>query len=160
MEYGDLFHLLDVLCTHDIPFVIIGGHAVTFHGFVRATEDTDVVFRRTPASELSLLAALTEVNARWIGNEIDPETGIERTFPVSLSYIRNARMMMLVTDFGFLILFDYIPGWPDEPVEQLFDTAVKQGRYRYASLRWLRAMKVAANRPKDQIDLENLPADE
>ena len=159
MECGDPFHLLDVLSSHNVPFVIIGGHAVTYHGFVRATEDTDVVFRRTPESELSLLAALAEVHARWIGDEIDPDTGIERTFPVSLPYIRGSRLMMLVTDFGFLDLFDYIPGCPDEPIEQLFDTAVPHGRYHYASLRWLRAMKMAANRRKDLIDLENLPAD-
>ncbi len=159
MESGDPFHLLDVLSRHNVPFVIIGGHAVTYHGFVRATEDTDVVFRRTSESELSLLDALTEVHACWIGNEIDPDTGIERTFPVSLSYLRKGRMMMLVTDFGFLDIFDYIPGCPDEPVEQLFDTAVEHGQYKYASLRWLRAMKAAVNRPKDQIDLENLPTD-
>jgi len=42
-------------------------------------------------------------------------------------------------------------------VEQLFASAVEHGRYKYASLQWLRAMKLAANRPKDQIDLENLP---
>jgi hypothetical protein len=159
METGDPFHLLDVLSRHNVPFVIIGGHAVTYHGFVRATEDTDVVLRRTPESELSLLDALAEVNASWIGDEIDPDTGIERTFPVSLPYLRGSRMMMLVTDFGFLDIFDYIPGHPDVPVEQLFDTAVEHGRYQYASLRWLRAMKTAANRPRDQIDLENLPAD-
>ncbi len=159
MESGDPFHLLDVLSRHDVPFVIIGGHAVTYHGYLRATEDTDVVFRRTPESELSLLRALTEVNAHWIGNEIDPSTALERTFPTSLQYIRGSRMMMLVTDFGFLDIFDYIPGCPDESVEQLFDTAVEHGQYKYASLRWLRAMKAAANRPKDQIDLENLPAD-
>jgi len=159
MENGDPFHLLDVLSRHDVLFVIIGGHAVTYHGFVRATEDTDVVFRRTPETESSLLDALAEVNACWIGDEIDPATGIERTFPVSLPYIRGSRMMMLVTDFGFLDIFDYIPGCPDEPVEQLFDTAVEHGQYKYASLRWLRAMKEAANRPKDQIDLENLPAE-
>jgi hypothetical protein len=159
MDGGDPFRLLDVLSSHSVPFVVIGGHAVTFHGFVRATEDTDVVFRRTPESELSLRDALTEVNACWIGNEIDPATGIERTFPVTLPYIRGSRIMMLVTDFGFLDVFDYIPGCPDEPVEQLFESAVEQGRYRYASLRWLRAMKIAANRPKDRIDLENLPGE-
>ena len=159
MEFGDPFHLLDVLSNHDVPFVVIGGHAVTYHGFVRATEDTDVVFRRTPASELSLSDALTEVNAQWVGDEIDPGTGIERTFPVTLPYVRGSHLMMLVTDFGFLDLFDYIPGYPAEPVEKLFDTAVVQGRYRYVSLRWLRAMKAAVNRPKDRLDLENLPTD-
>ena len=159
MECGDPFHLLDVLSRHNVPFVIIGGHAVTYHGFVRATEDTDVVFRRTPESELSLLRALSEVNACWISNEIDPDTGTERTFPVSPPYIRDSRIMMLVTDVGFLDIFDYIPGCPDEPVEQLFETAVEYGQHRYVSLRWLRIMKAAANRPKDQIDLENLPLD-
>jgi hypothetical protein len=139
--------------------VVIGGHAVTYHGFVRATEDTDIVFRRTPESEVSLLDALAEVNACWIGNEIDPETGIERVFPVSLPYIRGSRVMMLVTDFGFLDVFDYIPGCPNEPVEQIFQSAVEHQGCRYVSLRWLRAMKAAANRPKDQMDLENLPAD-
>lgn len=159
MESGDPFHLLDVLSRHDVPFVIIGGHAVTFHGFVRATEDTDIVFRRTPASELSLLQALQEVGARWIGGEIDPSTGIERTYPVSAGYVRGSRLMMLLTQFGFLDVFDYIPGFPEEPVERLFTTAEKFGNQLYANLHWLRAMKAAADRPQDRIDLENLPSD-
>jgi len=157
MENTDPFHLLDVLSNHNVPLVIIGGHAVTFHGYVRATEDIDVVFRRTPESEIGLADALKELGARWIGSEIDPQTGIEETHPASLSYIRANRLMMLFTDFGFLDLFDYIPGLPEEPVESLFDTAIECNGRKYASLRWLRAMKTAANRPKDQLDLENLP---
>jgi hypothetical protein len=140
-----------------VPFVIIGGHAVTYHGFVRATEDTDIVFLRTPDSESRLLAALTDLSACWIDNEIDPETGLERMVPVSLPFIRGTRVMMLVTDRGFLDVFDYIPGLPSEPVEQLFATAVGFGRYRYASLNWLRAMKEAAGRRQDRIDLDHLP---
>jgi len=137
--------------------VIIGGHAVTYHGYVWATEDTDVVFLRNPDSEIALLSALEELNACWIGSEVDPKTGIEKTYPVSLSFIRANRLMMLFTDFGFLGLFDFIPGLPQEPVEQLFDTAVECKGRQYVSLPWLRAMKTAANRPKDLIDLQNLP---
>lgn len=47
MDSGNPFQLIDALSSHNVPFVIIGGHAVTFHGYVRATEDTDVVFRRS-----------------------------------------------------------------------------------------------------------------
>src|SRR5688500_8097085 len=108
MESGDPFRLIDVLTKHDVPFVIIGGHAVTYHGFVRATEDTDIVVRRTPESDQALFAALNEMNAQWIGDEIDPATGVERTFPVSLDYIQACRLMMLITDFGFLDIFDFI----------------------------------------------------
>lgn len=37
MESGAPFRLIDALIKHDVPFVIVGGHAVTYHGYVRAT---------------------------------------------------------------------------------------------------------------------------
>lgn len=157
MESGDPFRLIDVLAKHNVPLVIIGGHAVTYHGYVRATEDTDIVVKRSPEMDQALFAALREMNARWIGDELDPETGVERTFPVSLSYIRSTRLMMLITDFGFLDIFDYIPGYPGEAVEELFTTAVESAGRKYSSLEWLRKMKQVTGRPKDLLDLENLP---
>ncbi|NIL97290.1 MAG: hypothetical protein GTO53_06790 [Planctomycetales bacterium] len=160
MDSGDPFPLIDVLCHHDVPFVVMGGHAVTFHGYLRATEDTEIIFRRSPAGESSLLAALSEVHACWIGDEIDPQTGIERTYPVTLDYIRQTHLMMLVTDFGFLDIFDYIPGFPETSLDDLFATAIPHGSHRFVSLAWLRKMKSAANRPRDQADLENLPGGE
>jgi hypothetical protein len=30
MESGDPFRLIDTLIKHDVPFVIVGGHAVTY----------------------------------------------------------------------------------------------------------------------------------
>lgn len=157
MENGDPFRLIDVLAKHRVPLVIIGGHAVSFHGYVRATEDVDIVIQRTPAAEQALFAALTELNARWISNELDASTGIERTVPVTLEYIRGTRMMMLVTDCGFLDVFDFIPGCPEEAVSELFRSASEGRGWQFASLDCLRKMKVAAGRPKDRIDLENLP---
>lgn len=159
MDSGDPFQLIDAMRSHNVPFVIIGGHAVTFHGYIRATEDTDIVFLRNSESESLLLAALSAVNARWIGNEIDPETGIEQTYPVSLGYIQSNHLMMLITDYGFLDIFDYIPGCPDEAVQQLFDSAIRHGPHKFSSLAWLRTMKTAANRAKDQLDLDNLPGE-
>jgi hypothetical protein len=157
MDSGNPFQLIDILHFHNVPLVIIGGHAVTFHGYVRATEDMDIVFQRSENAERALLRALTEVNAHWIGDEIDPETGIERIHAVTIQYIQRTHLMMLVTDGGFLDIFDYIPGFPGEAVKELFDSAVEQGSHRYVSLKWLRKMKAAVSRPKDQIDLENLP---
>ena len=157
MESGTPFQLIDILLKHDVPIVIIGGHAVTYHGYVRATEDIDVIFLRTADSEQALLAALTEIHAHWIGNEIDPATGLERVFPVSLSYVQSSRLMMLTTDFGYLDIFDFIPGFPDHPVSEIFNSAVETDRRQFASLAWLRKMKAVTGRAKDQLDLENLP---
>ncbi len=151
------FRLFEVLSRHGVPFVVIGGHAVNFHGSIRATEDTDVIWLRSPAAEEALLGSLCEINAEYIGNEINPATGIERTFPVDARFIRAEPLMMLCTTAGFLDLFDYVPGLPDTPVTAVWNSAVVLDGMRFVSLPWLRKMKQASGRPKDMLDLENLP---
>lgn len=153
----DDLELLGVLRNHGVPFVIIGGHAVNFHGYGRATEDTDVVWLRSPETERTLLAALTEIDARYIGKDVDPATGIERTYPITLPFIEASRLMMLCTRFGFLDLFDHIPGLPREDVGQLLASSIESEGLRYVSLRWLRQMKKVSGSTKDRLDLENLP---
>lgn len=150
--------LLDVLSRHGVPFVVIGGHAVNFHGLLRATEDTDLVWLRDAETEKRLLQALLEIDASFISSEIDPATGIERTHRVTPAFVRNERLMMLCTSAGFLDLFDYIPGFPDEPVASLWESAIDLDGVRYASLAWLRRLKQASGRPKDLDDLDRLPA--
>jgi predicted nucleotidyltransferase len=151
------FVLFDVLTRHGVPFVVVGGHAVNFHGFIRGTEDTDVLWIRSPAAEASLLRALEELAAEYIGDEIDPATGIERTHPVTEAFIRGERLMMLCTRSGFLDLFDYVHGYPSVPVTIVWETGVDLDGIRFASLEWLRKLKQAAGRPKDLLDLEQLP---
>lgn len=148
--------LLRVLERHGVPFVVIGGHAVNFHGYVRSTEDLDVIWLRAPAAERSLLAALNDIHAQWISDEIDPATRIEKLVTVDAGYVRLNHLMMLVTDHGFLDLFDYIPGFPDVDVQEVFNQSVLSQGIRYVSLPWLKQMKKAAGRPQDLSDLENL----
>jgi len=49
MGNTDPFRLLDVLCCHNVPFVIIGGHAVAYHGFLRANSSLRLA-GHTPAA--------------------------------------------------------------------------------------------------------------
>ncbi|MEX0671170.1 MAG: hypothetical protein WD060_12005, partial [Pirellulales bacterium] len=134
-------HLFDVMSRHAVPFVVIGGHAVNVHGYVRATEDTDMLWIRTPATEAGLLRALEEIEARYIGSEIDPATGIEQTHPVSASFIRSQNLMMLCTSVGFVDLFDYVPGYLGVPVATILESAIDVRGIRFASLEWLKRMK-------------------
>lgn len=149
--------LLNSLAGAGVPFVIIGGHAVNFHGYVRTTEDTDIVFLRTTESEAALTEVLQSIRACWISDERDPQTGIERLVPVTPSYIRTQHLMMLWTDLGFLDIYDFIPGFPNTPVQELFAEPVFLGELRFVSLAWLRKLKTAAGRHKDLDDLEHLP---
>lgn len=148
--------IFSVLKAHRVPFVVIGGHAVNYHGVLRTTEDCDVVFRRGPGTERRLLAALEEIHAAWISNEKDPRTGIERLVPVTLSYVRSCHAMLLCTDLGYLDVFDYVPGIPSAAAADLFDDAKLADGVRYVSLPWLRRLKQASGRPKDLLDLEAL----
>jgi hypothetical protein len=153
----DEFAIFETLRRHGVPFVIIGGHAVNLHGFVRSTEDSDLVWLRSAESEELLLSALTEINAQHIGREIDPMTKLERTYPVTQQFIAISHLMMLWTKNGFVDLFDYIPGAPEVAVEELFKTSTEAKGFRFASVEWLRRMKQAAGRTKDKLDLDNLP---
>ena len=73
------------------------------------------------------------------------------------AYLEAERLMMLCTNAGFLDLFDYVPGLPQTPVASVWEAAIDLDGVRFVSLDWLRRMKQAAGRPKDLLDLENLP---
>lgn len=156
MDFRPQTDIFRILQKHGVPFVIVGGHAVNYHGYIRATEDVDVVWVRSPASEASLLSALQEVNARWLGREIDPNTGLEREHPISASYVQITHLMMLLTDAGFLDLFDYVPGVPELTAEELYGQSGVFGEWRVVSLGVLLKMKDAAGREKDRSDIERL----
>ncbi len=147
----------EILARAGVPFVVIGGHAVAFHGHVRTTEDADVVFLRSPESEARLLAALQLLGARWIGDEIDPGTGLERQHPVTASYIAANHLMKLCIDGGFLDVFDHVPGFPKLDPNELFNDRVMAGNIPFVSLRWLRRLKEKAGRHQDLADLDHLP---
>jgi len=156
-EFKNPLAIFQVLANADVPFVIIGGHAVAFHGYVRTTEDADIVFRRSPTAEANLLRALESIHACWVSDERDPATGLERLVPVSSSYLNAQHLLMLSTDLGFLDAYDHVPGFPETPVDELFAESVVAGKLRFVSLRWLRNLKQSAARHKDLDDLEHLP---
>lgn len=157
-DLSDPLRIFKLLAQAGVPFVIIGGHAVNFHGYVRTTEDADVIFERTAASEEALVQVLQAVRAAWISDEIDPQTRLERLIPVTSSYVRAQHLMMLCTDLGFLDIYDYVPGFPNTPVHEIFADAAVLGDLRFVSLSWLRKLKATANRHKDLDDLEHLPS--
>ncbi len=140
-----------------VPSLIIGGHAVSFHGYPRATQDVDIIYQRTPESIRALHDVLTKLDAYWISDEIDSSTGIEKIVPVTLNYIEREHMMMLGTKLGYVDLFDFIPGLPAESLTDLFSSAQSSGSLKFVNLHWLRRMKASAGRPQDLIDLANLP---
>jgi len=55
---NDFREFLKLLKDHDVDFVILGGYAVAFHGYVRNTQDLDILFRNDERGVRGVLAAL------------------------------------------------------------------------------------------------------
>jgi|WetSurMetagenome_2_1015567.scaffolds.fasta_scaffold00077_33 hypothetical protein len=54
-DLKDLFRLFN---EKNVEYVIVGGYAVAFHGFVRATKDIDILFHDTSENVTRLMDAL------------------------------------------------------------------------------------------------------
>ena len=54
----DFEEFLQLLNATGVEFVIVGGYAVAFHGYVRTTDDMDLFFRNTPENITRIRQAL------------------------------------------------------------------------------------------------------
>ncbi len=63
----DLRGLLVLFTAHHVEFLVVGGHAVAFHGYARFTEDIDLYVRADHENALRILAALQELGFGQIG---------------------------------------------------------------------------------------------
>ena len=55
---ADLRALLALLTEHRVEYLVVGGHAVAFHGYPRFTEDLDLYLRPEPDNASRVIAAL------------------------------------------------------------------------------------------------------
>lgn len=57
---ADLKEFIDLLNSHRVEYLLVGGHAVAFHGYPRFTGDIDFFIRMTLANAQRLLAVLND----------------------------------------------------------------------------------------------------
>lgn len=154
MRQFDLHALLEALHQAEIRFIVIGGVAVGAHGYVRGTEDLDLVPDPDPENLRHLAEAMAELESTL------PTVG-ERPFDLSTDagVIRRGGNVTAITRFGELDVVQRARGVPS--YSQLDQDAVESEMLgvpvRICSLARLREMKAAQNRPQDQADLANLP---
>jgi predicted nucleotidyltransferase len=146
--------LLRRLVSHGVDFVVVGGIAMVVHGSARLTQDLDICYSADPTNLDVLGAALLEVHARLRGVPEDvPFVPDGRT-------LRRTMILALETDDGPIDLIAQPPGAP--PYEELRARAdrvdIDGVAVPVASLEDLAAMKRAAGRPQDQLDLQELDA--
>lgn len=160
-EALDPLPLLRFLHERSVEHIIIGGVAVSAHGFVRPSKDLDIVPDPSAENLSRLAGALADLNAKnaEAGDFDDGEFPFD---PTSAEDLRQGGNFRLVTDQGRLDILQWVAGIDvDATYAELAAQAVEgmpeDVPIRVCGLAHLRAMKQAAGRPRDLDDLQYLP---
>ncbi|HWK30223.1 MAG TPA: hypothetical protein VNS09_26885 [Solirubrobacter sp.] len=145
--------MLRVLAEHGVQFVIIGGFALSAHGVVRGTKDIDVMPDPRPGNLGRLAAALRALDAEVMFSP--SELGL---VPDQDGLSRGGNWV-LRTRLGRLDVMQDVAG--AKSYDALRSAAVERdvpgaGPFWFSGYDDLIAMKVAAGRPQDELDVTSL----
>ena len=143
--------LLQRLTEHGVDFVVVGGVAVILQASPRFTRDLDICYALEQENLNRLGEVLVELGAKLRGIEED------LPFVPDGRALRQTQILTLTTADGGLDLLEPVgsPGYP--ALRRRSDEIDLDGiGVRVASVDDLIAMKRAAGRPQDLVDLESL----
>lgn len=148
--------ILRRLVAAQVRFVLVGGLAAQAHGSPSITRDLDICYARDRDNLDRLARVLADIAAVRRGLPADAL----RMPPLDARTLRGGGLFTLTTRFGdFDLLADPDPGLDHETLERSAVRAKVHGvTVLIAGLDDLIAMKRAAGRPKDRIELEVLGA--
>ncbi|HEY4826080.1 MAG TPA: nucleotidyl transferase AbiEii/AbiGii toxin family protein [Solirubrobacteraceae bacterium] len=146
--------ILRRLVERGVDFVVIGGIAAVLHGSARNTFDLDIAFATDDANLAALGDVLTALGARLKG------IGESVPFVPDARALRQIELLTLVTELGELDILARPPGAPSYQELRRNADRYDLGGFNVsvASVDDLIAMKQAAGRPKDLLDIEELEA--
>lgn len=149
--------LLRTLRKHGVEFVVIGGFSLAAHSAARATKDLDIVPEPSRANLRRLLAALEDLEAAPTAlDDFSPDEILD----LNLENLELGRNWILRTRYGRLDIMQNVEGVRD--YRRLRDGAVQpeiamlDEDVLFAGLDDLIAMKTAAGRDQDLIDIDTL----
>jgi hypothetical protein len=130
--------------------VVIGGFSVIYHGYIRATKDSDLLVDDGPDADAAILRFLERTDARRLSDEkvLTPED------------ISDAEHLRVCSRRGIVdILRGGVPPLDFETVAGNAVAAEIDGHPgRFADLQSLVGFKRLADRPQDRLDLSELEA--
>lgn len=131
-----------------LPYVVIGGFSVIFHGFIRATKDSDILVPDGPEADAAVLRFLELCEAQRLrdGKLLTAED------------IAGAEHLRITSRNGIVdIMRGGLPPLDYETVAQQAESVDWNGQtVRVAALSSIVGFKRLANRPQDKVDLAEL----
>jgi hypothetical protein len=149
--------LFAALVAAEVRFIVIGGFAVSAHGYLRGTKDLDIVPDPNPENLQRLGGALSQLDARIMGMDEFSEEEVVQPDAAGLAMGGN---FVLTTNYGRLDILQVIS--PDLEYQDLDAAAIEDEvlghRVRFCGYEDLVEMKEAAGRLEDELDLKRLRA--
>lgn len=140
-EYINLIRLLN---EEGAEYVVLGGHAVIAHGYLRTTGDVDIFVRPSHQNAIQLLKVMERYG--YTNGEFDLEDFTK--VPSYLSFARYDGWIDIMT-FTLGVSFD-------ECYDNRLVLEIQGVPVNFIGLRQLLENKRATGRPQDIRDLENL----
>lgn len=133
-----------------LDYVVIGAFGVVYHGYIRATKDSDLLVSDGPATDAAVLRFFERTEARRLSDDK----------VLSASDVDGAEHLRVYTRHGIVdILRGGLPPLDYESVASAAELLEFDGeRAAIANLRSLVGLKRLAGRPQDHLDLEKLEA--
>lgn len=141
----DFKEFLKLLNAHQVEYLLIGGYAVAYHGYPRATADMDIWIALHPPNAEKIVAALQEFGFDL--PQLSPELFLKEGQIIRMG-VPPVRIEIATTISGV----DFAECYAARVVDVLDEVEVN-----LISLPHLKINKKAAGRHKDLNDLENLP---
>jgi predicted nucleotidyltransferase len=141
----DFKEFLKLLNSHSVEYLLVGGYAVGYYGYPRATADMDIWIAHTPSNAQKLVAAIKEFGFNV--PELTPELFLKE----------NQVIRMGVPPFRIEIVTSASGVTFEECYAARVRAVIDDIEVNLISLDHLKANKRAAGRHKDLDDLEHLP---
>lgn len=141
----DFKEFLSLLNDHSVEYLLIGGYAVSYHGYPRATNDIDIWIAVHPDNAARMVTVLREFGFNW--SDIAPELFLKVPSIVRMGY---PPMRIEVTTSISGVAFEQCFA------ERVIDV-IDGVQVNIIGLTHLKQNKRASGRFKDLSDLENLP---
>jgi hypothetical protein len=140
----DLREFVELLVSRRVEFLIVGGHAVAFHGFPRFTGDIDFFVRPSADNAARLLEVLAAFGFAGLGLEVGALLSPDQVIQLG----RPPNRIDLLTSISGV---DFEAAWSGRVPGELDGIAVD-----FIGYDELIANKAASGRAKDRLDLEIL----
>jgi hypothetical protein len=140
----DFSEFLRLLAEHEVKYLLVGGHAVGYHGYPRSTGDMDIWIPRARENAVGLVTALEEFG--FDEPELTADVFLEegRVIRMGVPPLRiEIQTSLSGVDFDVCYSDRIVAKWDDVEVSII-------------SLERLKENKRAAGRLKDLSDLEHL----